>query len=321
MNRLGFVAIPNILQLNMKMIYNDKFLNLIGLFFMLCHLVLPFYFRRELTQFVHDRIKEPTNIRLWVPITVTQITYFVSNGLYLIPYLLEMPFFEQYKVYKNKAWPWKTNKKYWRQVLKCVLTFSFNNYVTTPILGYLSFGYMGYAPGITVEDLPSSYITFLAHICLMMFIDDAWFYCSHRLLHTKWLYKHVHSWHHELHHSNVLGGDYSHPFEYLIGNILPSVAGLLLLGKNTHVFTYCIYISYRITEGVEAHGGYEFPWTMTHWLPFGCSVDHHDHHHRVNKGNFGSFFIIWDTLCGTNQPYYKELNREEEKEAVKTKAK
>ena len=94
MNRIGFVSIPKILNLNMKMIYNDKLLNLIGLFFMLCHLILPYYFRKELTEFFHERVKDPTNFRLWVPLIVSQTTYFVTNGLYVLPYIANMPFFE-----------------------------------------------------------------------------------------------------------------------------------------------------------------------------------------------------------------------------------
>ena len=161
MDRTGFIAIPNILHLNMKMIYNDKLLNLIGLFFMLCHFIVPYYYRRELTQFVLDRIKSPINIRIWVPLAINQLTYLISNLLYLAAYLLQHPFLEQYKVYKNKEWPWKTNKNYWRQIVKCLLTFMFNTYVTTPILGYLSFGYMGNAPAVSVEELPSYHVFLL----------------------------------------------------------------------------------------------------------------------------------------------------------------
>ena len=105
---------------------------------MLCHLIVPYYFRRELTTFVLERVSNQIILRLWVPFAITQVTYVVINSLYLIAYLLEHPFLEQYKVHKNKAWPWKTNKNYRKQIIKCLLTDVFNNLLLTPLIGYLS---------------------------------------------------------------------------------------------------------------------------------------------------------------------------------------
>jgi len=31
--------------------------------------------------------------------------------------------------------------------------------------------------------------------------------------------------------------------------------------------------------------------------------DRHDFHHSHNVGNFGSFFIFWDWICGTDYKY------------------
>ena len=34
---------------------------------------------------------------------------------------------------------------------------------------------------------------------------------------------------------------------------------------------------------------------------------YHNYHHLKNTGNFGSMFVIWDSIFGTNSYYYKDL--------------
>lgn len=38
----------------------------------------------------------------------------------------------------------------------------------------------------------------IKQILIYMFVFDAWFYATHRLLHLDWFMKHVHHWHHVL---------------------------------------------------------------------------------------------------------------------------
>ena len=45
----------------------------------------------------------------------------------------------------------------------------------------------------------------------------------------------------------------------------------------------------------------------------GSSI-YHNFHHSHNVGNYGSFFTIWDTLCGTNRHYFKYLANREKKQ-------
>ena len=68
-----------------------------------------------------------------------------------------------------------------------------------------------------------------------------------------------------------------------------------------------MWISIRLIETVESHGGYDFPWAMTRVFPLSVSSKYHNYHHLKNVGNYGSFFIIWDSIFGTNTQYYKDL--------------
>jgi sterol desaturase/sphingolipid hydroxylase (fatty acid hydroxylase superfamily) len=35
---------------------------------------------------------------------------------------------------------------------------------------------------------------------------------------------------------------------------------------------------------------------------------YHNYHHLKNIGNFGSMFIMWDSIFGTNSYYYKDIS-------------
>ena len=67
----------------------------------------------------------------------------------------------------------------------------------------------------------------------------------------------------------------------------------------------------RIIEGFDAHCGYEFPVAPGRLLPLSSSANFHDFHHSHNVGNYGSFFMFWDTLCGTNNHYWKFLSKKQ----------
>ena len=38
-------------------------------------------------------------------------------------------------------------------------------------------------------------------------------------------------------------------------------------------------------------------------------ASYHNYHHSHNKGNYATFFCIWDTIFGTNQSYYEYLEK------------
>ena len=59
----------------------------------------------------------------------------------------------------------------------------------------------------------------------------------------------------------------------------------------------------RIGETIDGHSGYEFSWSPFRLLPFSSSAESHNYHHSHNDGNYGSFFILWDTIMGSNQAY------------------
>ncbi|KAI4331761.1 hypothetical protein L6164_016719 [Bauhinia variegata] len=104
---------------------------------------------------------------------------------------------------------------------KCILSLVLYHVgVNLPLMifSYPVFRYMGMQSSLP---LPSWKIV-LSQIIFYFILEDFVFYWGHRILHTKWLYKHAHSFHHESdfhdYHHRLLytkSGNYSSTFTYM----------------------------------------------------------------------------------------------------------
>ncbi|KAG9138415.1 hypothetical protein Leryth_021068 [Lithospermum erythrorhizon] len=142
-------------------------------------------------------------------------------------------------------------------------------------------------------------------ILFYFILEDFVFYWGHRFLHTKWLYKHVHSVHHEYATPFGLTSEYAHPAEILFLGFA-TIAGPAITGP--HLITLWLWMVLRVIETVEAHCGYHFPWSLSNFLPLYGGADFHDYHHRLlytKSGNYSSTFVYMDWIFGTDKGYRK----------------
>ena len=154
-----------------------------------------------------------------------------------------------------------------------------------------------------------SHKDFCLQILFCLVIEDLLFYTSHRILHTKWMYQHVHKVHHEYVVTISLAAVYTHPIEFVLGNLVPLVAGPMILGTHMHISTVFTWFAGRTFSTLDGHSGYEFSFS-----PFNMKQSdsgYHAYHHLHNIGNYGSFFIFWDSILGTNKAYFKFLKEQE----------
>ncbi len=160
--------------------------------------------------------------------------------------------------------------------------------------------------GIHVGPWPPWYVIAL-QLLFFVYLDDFLFYWAHRALHTQWLYKRIHGWHHTILTPWAITGNYMHPVEFvLIGAV--ALVGPVLLG--VHVVTLWLWLVFRQWEAAEGHCGYDFPWSPTHLLPFSDGAVHHDVHHSRVRGNYAGFLAYVDGLFGTYSRDYEESLRE-----------
>lgn len=160
--------------------------------------------------------------------------------------------------------------------------------------------------GLHAGALPPWWVIAL-QVVFFIYLDDLLFYGLHRLLHTRWLFKHIHHVHHRVHTPWAVTGHNTHPVEYLLTGAVALVGPVLV---EAHVVVLWIWIAWRQWEAAEGHCGYDFPWTPTHLLPFNDGAVHHDFHHARVHGNYAGFLTHVDRLLGTfSKGYAQDMAR------------
>ena len=147
------------------------------------------------------------------------------------------------------------------------------------------------------------YTTLLFHAVGTMIFIDAWAYWMHRIFHVnRFLYRHLHSWHHEVYAPYCFSGQFNHPIE---GFLLDNLSGAIpLFFFKLHPYVACAIFTMATTKNVSDHCGYKIwfdPWQRIS----GNNTAFHDSHHRLQGLRFNysqPFFVFWDVVGGT----YKE---------------
>ena len=143
----------------------------------------------------------------------------------------------------------------------------------------------------------------LYQIAIFFVLEDTWHYWFHRALHTPTLYKKIHKLHHQYSAPFGLAAEYASPIEVMI--LAFGAVGIPVIytaiTKDLHILTMYLWIVGRLFQAIDAHSGYEFPWSLHHFLPFWAGADHHDVHHEKFIGNYSSSFRWWDGLMGTGE--------------------
>lgn len=143
--------------------------------------------------------------------------------------------------------------------------------------------------------------TMAYQIAIFFVLEDTWHYFSHRALHWGPLYKAIHKIHHQYSAPFGMAAEYASPIEVMIlgfGTVGCPILWCALTG-DLHIFTMYCWIVLRLFQAIDAHSGYEFPWSLHHFLPFWAGADHHDLHHEKFIGNYSSSFRWWDYVLDT----------------------
>ncbi|KAI9635254.1 uncharacterized protein MKK02DRAFT_24942 [Dioszegia hungarica] len=244
---------------------------------------------------------------IWMgnPVLATGLLSFVIHEIVYfgraIPWLVidRMPYFRQWKLQENKT---VTSAQIWK-CTKVVLLTHFTCefpliYLFHPICCYF---------GMATYQVPFSPIGLMAaQIACFFVFEDMFHYWAHRALHWGPLYKNIHKLHHEFSAPIGLAAEYAHPLEVLIlaqGTIMGPFL-YCLFRQDLHISTVYIWITLRLFQAVDAHSGYDFPWSLRHWLPFWAGADHHDFHHQAFVNCYSTSFRWWDYMLGTDNKYH-----------------
>jgi sterol desaturase/sphingolipid hydroxylase (fatty acid hydroxylase superfamily) len=138
-------------------------------------------------------------------------------------------------------------------------------------------------------------------VFVYLFVQDTWFYWTHRAMHIPRLFRLAHAVHHQSRPPTAWTAMSFHPLEALSGAVVVPVLVFLL---PIHVAMLGLVLAIASVMGVTNHMGWEiFPRRLVHsafgnWV---ITASHHERHHEEYRCNFGLYFRFWDRVCGTDR--------------------
>lgn len=223
---------------------------------------------------------------LWMALSlILLIRYFLFAG---IPYLWLYIWKNKYPYFKKiqQGFPSQTQIK--NEILYSLLTFgiySLGIYLYVFLIDMDTTQYYS-----NIEELGITY--FILSILMMIFLHDAYFYWTHRLIHHKKVFKIIHHTHHKFRSPSPWAAFAFHPLEAIISmGIIPIIVFFI----PWHHFALIIFLSFMTIYDVFIHLGFDVK--LGFWQ---VSPIFHDKHHQVSRGNYGLYFTFWDRLMGTS---------------------
>lgn len=237
-------------------------------------------------------------VTLAPPIVLTLHFMLIASGLYMIFYvwkkaqLLYLKIQQRYPAKKDIA----------REIRYSVYTSIIFTVVIVVVMWLSANDYtLIYRP---IDKYGYGYFVF--SVFLMIFIHDAYFYWTHRLLHWKPLFKKVHIVHHMSLNPTPFSAYAFHPVEALVEvGIVPVIVFLVPY----HYMALTIFSGYALVMNIMGHMGYEFfpkSFSKNKAVNWHNTATHHNMHHKYVKYNFGLYFNLWDSWMKTNHPKYEE---------------
>ena len=143
------------------------------------------------------------------------------------------------------------------------------------------------------------YIAFSA--LLYLFVQDTWFYWTHRFMHHKKLFAATHAGHHRSVQPTPWASFSFDPIEAISSAWLLPVMALFV---PLHLGAALALLMIMTINAVFNHAGWEvYPdkWVKGWFGKFIITASHHNLHHTKFTGNYGLYFRFWDYICGTDK--------------------
>ena len=137
---------------------------------------------------------------------------------------------------------------------------------------------------------------------LAILLYDFAYYWLHRVMHTKFLMRHLHGWHHRCKHPTAIDGLYQRPHETALA--LAMLMGCVALVGPVSVPSFVLVIFIHTVLNMLDHANLR---TGINWLDHLMYV--HDLHHSERDLNYG-LTPLWDHVFGTTHKSVQQTELE-----------
>ena len=213
--------------------------------------------------------------------------YAIAGGFYLIFYILKRKKFAKRKLQLDypqysqlkKELLLSTSTMIIYGISSSLLLYWYNKGFTTIYISVHTFGY-GYL---------------VLSILLMIFIHDAYFYWTHKLMHHVPILYRFHKIHHQSHNLNPWSAFAFHPVEAAISlGIMP----LFIFIFPVHPFALITFFTIVTFYNVVIHLGFK-AYSSENSNTIRNTAENHEIHHKEEKCNYGLYFTFWDKTMRT----------------------
>jgi sterol desaturase/sphingolipid hydroxylase (fatty acid hydroxylase superfamily) len=148
------------------------------------------------------------------------------------------------------------------------------------------------------------------YFVLLICIHELYQYAEHRLMHTPFLFRHIHYVHHQAKNPVPTTTYFFHPIEALIHGMWVIIPMLLPVSWEA----FSVWFFFSVVFQFNAHQGYEVlsaPWLQRTGLIryFNTSTAHTLHHACFPHCYFSLYTFVLDRLLGTTHPLYEAIVR------------
>lgn len=248
------------------------------------------YFQTKWDNLLDITGDDPFNLWIFGTTIYTMAVYWAYGAFFTFMDITNKPkFLRKFKVQPGTNEPVDIKK-----LISAIGVVLFNQIAVGILLSYLVFYVLGINGGMEeIRKLPNLQHAITQILCCIL-LTEIGFYYSHRLLHNKYIYKHIHKKHHEWISPISVTSIYCHPIEHIFSNLLPIFGGVVIL--KCHIVTAWIWFTMAIISTMSHHSGYR--------LPLFLNSEFHDFHHLKFNYCYGVTGLL-DYLHGTDSLFRK----------------
>jgi sterol desaturase/sphingolipid hydroxylase (fatty acid hydroxylase superfamily) len=157
-------------------------------------------------------------------------------------------------------------------------------------------------------DLPTyGLLWYVVSICVVLFLQETYYYWLHRWMHKPGVYRWVHKTHHDSLTTSAWTAFSFHPIESTLQAILLPVLAFVVPLHSTAIALILVIMTF---SGAINHLNTEiYPHAFSrHWLgKWLIGATHHSLHHSQFRYNYGLYFTFWDRWMRTESPDFAPL--------------